>query len=72
VLTPNKEEDMAEVRKPIDDDPLGRYMKLPEDRLEVTITIQIKGKLRRADIDRFTQSMGKTAALEFENGGNGR
>ena len=56
---------------PIPDDPLGRFMKLPDDRLEVTITIQIKGKLRRADLDRFTQSIGKNAALEFENGSNG-
>ena len=55
--------------KKIKDDPLGRHQKLPEDRLEVTVTIQIKGKLCRADLDRFTQSMGKSAALEFENSG---
>ena len=61
----------APKRIPIPGDPLGRFMKLPEDRLEVTITIQIKGKLRRADLDRFTQSIGKNAALEFENGSNG-
>lgn len=53
------------------DDHVARLVKTPSDRLEVTITVQIKGKIRRADLDRFTQTMGKTAAFEFENGGGG-
>lgn len=52
-------------------DNVCRLVKTPSDRLEVTITMQIKGRIRRADLDRFTQTMGKTAAFEFEDGGNG-
>ena len=52
-------------------DGVERLEKLPEDRLSVKVIIEIQGKLRRADLDRFTQSMSKTVSFEFEDGGNG-
>ncbi len=52
-------------------DGVERLEKLPDDRLSVKVIIEIQGKLRRADLDRFTQSMSKTVSFEFEDGGNG-
>ena len=52
-------------------DGVERLEKLPDDRLSVKVVIEIQGKLRRADLDRFTQSMSKTVSFEFEDGGNG-
>ncbi len=52
-------------------DGVQRLEKLPDDRLSVKMIIEIQGRLRRADLDRFTQSMSKTVSFEFEDGGNG-
>ena len=52
-------------------DGVQRLEKLPSDRLQVRITIEISGAIRRADLDRFAQTMSKSVAFEFENGGNG-
>ncbi len=52
-------------------DSVWRLDKDPSDRLNVRMTIEISGKLRRADLDRFTQAMSKTISFEFEDGGNG-
>jgi hypothetical protein len=53
------------------DDGVQRLEKLSSDRLQVRVTIEISGALRRADLDRFAQTMSKTVAFEFEDGGNG-
>jgi len=52
-------------------DGVERLEKRPDDRLSVKVVIELQGKLRRADLDRFTQSMSKTVTFEFEDGGNG-
>jgi len=52
-------------------DGVQRLEKLASDRLQVRITIELSGAIRRADLDRFAQTMSKTVAFEFENGGNG-
>jgi hypothetical protein len=52
-------------------DGVQRLEKLPSDRLQVRITIELSGAIRRADLDRFAQTMSKSVAFEFENGGNG-
>jgi len=52
-------------------DGVQRLEKTPHDRLSVKVVIEISGKLRRADLDRFAQSMSKAVSLEFEDGGNG-
>ncbi len=49
-------------------DKVWRLVKDPSDRLNVKMTIEITGSIRRADIDRFAQAMAKTAAFEFEDG----
>jgi hypothetical protein len=52
-------------------DNVWRLDKSPSARLNVRMTIEISGKLRRADLDRFAQAMSKTISFEFEDGGNG-
>src|SRR5574342_270346 len=52
-------------------DNIRRTEKLPDDQLNVRVIIEITGKLRRVDLDRFSQSMSKTVAFEFEDGGGG-
>lgn len=52
-------------------DNVPRIEKLPDDQMKVRVIIEITGNLRRADLDRFTQSMSKTVAFEFEDGGGG-
>ncbi len=49
-------------------DNVWRLVKDPSDRLNVKMTIEITGSIRRGDLDRFTQAMAKTAAFEFEDG----
>ncbi len=58
-----------EVKKEADG--VWRMEKTPSDRLQVRVVIEITGKLRRADLDRFTQAMSKTVSFEFEDGGGG-
>ena len=53
-------------------DNILRTEKLPDDQMNVRVIIEITGNLRRADLDRFTQSMSKTVAFEFEDGGGGQ
>jgi hypothetical protein len=53
-------------------DNIRRIEKLPDDQLNVRVIIEITGNLRRADLDRFAQSMSKTVAFEFEDGGGGQ
>lgn len=53
-------------------DNIRRTEKLPDDQLNVRVIIEITGSLRRVDLDRFTQSMSKTVAFEFEDGGGGQ
>jgi len=53
-------------------DKIRRTEKLPDDQMNVRVIIEITGNLRRADLDRFTQSMSKTVAFEFEDGGGGQ
>lgn len=52
-------------------DKVWRLDKHSSDRLKVRFTVEITGNLRRADLERFAQALGATAALEFEDGGGG-
>ncbi|MBI4537629.1 MAG: hypothetical protein HY712_06700 [candidate division NC10 bacterium] len=71
VLTPPYYGDDVKPRVLRGADGIDRLEKTPHDRLSVKVTIEISGKLRRADLDRFAQSMSKTVSFEFEDGGNG-